>query len=113
MRIKIRSLKHRPDKVAAVQSLFDDLPAVIGAKASDITGSLLLVYDPDLIDPLELVALLRQNGYLRENAGRLVNRAAQPGVATRLTRTVGKAAVSWAVGKALESNGLGLLAALI
>jgi hypothetical protein len=113
MRIKIPSIKQRPYKVTAVESLFKFSPGIVNAKASPVTGSLVLTYDPDVVHPTALIGILKQNYYLQGDASRLVNRAGSRAISTVIGRTVGKAAFSWAVGRALQSNGLGMLSAFI
>jgi hypothetical protein len=113
MRIKIPTIKQRPYKVTAVELLFKCESGIIDAKASPVTGSLVLTYDPDVVDVTALIAVLKNNAYLREDTLLLVNRFGKATVFSHLTQAVGRAALSWAVGKALESNGLGVLTALI
>jgi hypothetical protein len=77
-----------------------------------VTGSVKIQYDPSVVDERHFLNLLQYCGYFdAEKAVDLDSKITSS--ATRTGQAFGRAMVSWAVGRALESNGLGLLAALI
>lgn len=112
LRVKIPSIKHQNHEARKVESLFEFREGIEKVRANAVTGSLTITYDPERFSADQLLAALRENGYLETDHG-LVNAANEYVAATRVTQAVGKAMINWAISKTLESSGLGLLAVLI
>lgn len=112
LRVKIPSIKHQNHEARKVESLFEFREGIEKVRANAVTGSLTITYDPERFSADQLLAALRENGYL-ETDHSLVNAANEYVAATRVTQAVGKAMINWAISKTLESSGLGLLAVLI
>ena len=112
LRVKIPSIKHLNHEARKVESLFEFGQGIEKAQANSLTGSLTITYDPERLSADQLLAALREHGYLETDHSR-VNAANDYVAATRVTQAVGKAMINWAISKTLESSGLSLLAALI
>jgi hypothetical protein len=95
-----------------VRELFKSLTDVEEIEINQTTGSVKIYYDPDHIDAGNLLNLLKYNDLFDETQvvaqGEYLSSTGQKaGVA------LGKAALSWTMGRVLEANGLSLLAALV
>jgi hypothetical protein len=112
LRIKIPALKQQPQRARRVEALFSNRKGIEMVAANELTGSLKIHYDPDLIEPERLLTILKTKNVVDET---LVyrNEVDDFCIATHLTQACGKAMINWALSKTLQSNGLGLLAALI
>ncbi len=112
LRIKLPGVKERPSKAEAVERLFADREGVAGICANPVTGSVVVRYDEEIVTPEQILNALRIHRFLEAD---VVLRPPQPveALSSRAGRRIGKALFGYAVGRALESNGLGLLAALI
>ena len=112
LRVKIPSIKHQNHEARKVESLFEFREGIEKVRSNSVTGSLTITYDPERFSADQLLAALREHGYL-ETDHSLVNAANDYVAATRVTQAVGKAMINWAISKTLESSGLGLLSVLI
>jgi hypothetical protein len=77
-----------------------------------LTGSLVVLFDPDRIAPEQITGCLSDLGLFDPSAAASSGDPIQ-GAVTRAGLQIGRVAVSWALGKTLQANGLSLLAALI
>jgi hypothetical protein len=82
------------------------------ATVNELTGSLKISYDPDRIQAPQLMGILKANALIDET-WIAHSEAEKHKAAVQATRAVGKAIINWTVGRALEANGLGIIAALI
>lgn len=112
LRVKIPSVKHQNYKARKLESLFAFRQGIERVRVNALTGSLTIGYDPDQTGVEQLLAVLKENGFLKDDHCP-VNAARLGDIAPRVTQAVGKFMVNWAVSKTLESSGLGLLAVLI
>lgn len=112
LRVKIPAICRNPDLASHVKSIFTDMHGVDRATVNELTGSLKISYDPDRIQAPQLMAILEANALIDENWIAL-SEAEKHKAAVQATRAVGKAIINWSVGRALEANGLGIIAALI
>jgi hypothetical protein len=111
LRIKIPSIKGSAARCAQVKSLLD-LYGVGDVAINATTGSIVVHYDTGLVKAETLLTLLRQHGWYDHK--NVIGCDEQIQRATRKAAAhVGRAAFGWVVGKALEANGLSLLAVLI
>jgi copper chaperone CopZ len=90
MRVKIPALKHQPDRGEEVKRVLRGMDGVSAVAFTPLTGSVVVLFDQDRIGPEQISGCLKDGGL-----------------------NMFKVAVGWAIGKALEANGLSLLAALI
>jgi hypothetical protein len=112
LRIKIPVIRHNPANGLAVQALLMPLEGVERIQLSGLTGSVVINYDPQVIDPQALIDLLARNGYFDES--KVISPEAHiQAAASKAGVKIGRAVFGWAVGKALEGSGFSLLAVLI
>jgi hypothetical protein len=112
LRVKSPILKHRPIKCQRVVESLGGRRGIHKVKVNQLTGSVIVNYDPDEIDEDGILNILEyDNLFDRTQAVR--NDAHRDLAAARAGKAVGRAAFSYVLGKALESNGLSLLAAFI
>jgi len=112
LRVKIPQIKHRPYMVRRVRELFNSLTDVEEIEINSTTGSVKIYYDPDHIDAGHLLNLLKYNDLFDEN--QVVEQEAYlSSTGQKAGTALGKAALSWTMGRVLEANGLSLLAALV
>lgn len=111
LRVKIPILKHKPAAEREIRDLLD-LYGVDEIKIQTVTGSVVVHYDPDCIQPGQLLQVLSDSGYY-DNAKAVTIDDQMRRATSNASAKVGKALFGWGVSKALEANGLSLLAVLI
>jgi len=111
LRVKIPQLRHRP-AVAETISAALAFEGINSVRIKSLTGSVVVEYDKDMISENKVLGAIEASGHF--DARRAVSCDTQVQVATsRAAQKCGKALFGWAVGRALEANGLGLLAVFI
>jgi hypothetical protein len=112
VRVKIPALKNMPHRCRDVQRIFVGLEAVERISVNPATGSVVIHYNPDLIDSQHILHALVEKGYFH---GRTDGQShgGPVRVSNKTGRAVSKALFGWAVGKALEPTGLSFLASFI
>ncbi len=112
LRVKVPEIRYRDDLCESVARKLDTQEGVQSVAVSPLTGSIKIRYHEAVTSEENLLGLLQHQGYY--DPDRVDPSGAGLGAAAkRSSDAIGRALVSWAVGKALEANGLGLLAALI
>jgi hypothetical protein len=89
-----------------------DLEGIDKISVNIVTGSLVIYYDPNRIQPEQLVDFLRENNLFDETNVPKRNKHIHRAVSNTSER-LGKAIFGWCVGRILDANGLSFLAALI
>ena len=112
LRVKIPGLKTSPEQAQKIRDLLDEVNGVERASVNPVTGSVLILYHSDLVDPEEILRPLREHGHFDE-ARAVSSRDRDPFDFSKTRDVIGKALFGWAVGKALEDAGLYFLSALI
>ena len=112
LRVKIPIIKCRKSKCREIPKLFRDFDGIENISVNDITGSVVINYDMDMIRPDEILEILEDNGYF-DKIQVMKNDKYLQKAASKTSEAVGKAVFGWVVGKALEANGLSFLAVLI
>jgi hypothetical protein len=112
LRVKIPILKGRPGKISAVEDLLHTLQGVDTIKTNPLTCSVVINYDPDLLDSQQIINLLVDHRYFDETLAITHDEAVQNAAANAGLK-IGKMVFGWAVSKTLEANGMSLLAAII
>lgn len=112
MRIRTQAMKHQPNRASKVKRQLQGMDGVTAVRFTALTGSLVVFFDPDRIGPDQIRSRLSGLGLLDPALPTSSNDPVQT-VVTQAGLRIGKAAVGWALGKALQANGLSLLAALI
>jgi hypothetical protein len=112
LRIKIPLIRRNPAKCLAVQDLLMHLDGVERIKITELTGSVVIYYDPQMIHSQDMIQILKNNDYFDESQA-ISHDAHIQTAASKAGMQIGRAVFGWAVGKALEGSGLSLLAVLI
>jgi hypothetical protein len=112
LRVKIPILKGRPARIRAVEELLFDLTGIEQIKTNPLTCSVVINYDPDLLDSNDIIQQLIDHNYFDESAAITHDEHVQ-NAAAKASVKIGKMICGWAVSKTLEANGLSMLAAII
>jgi Heavy metal associated domain 2 len=112
MRVKLPALKNHLVEKAEIETMLLALAGVNSVAINSITGSVIIIYDPEATGPEPIIGLFKTLGLFDENLAVSVDQQMQSAV-VQAGMQIGKIVVSWAVGKTLESSGLSLLAAFI
>ncbi|MBL0713840.1 MAG: heavy metal translocating P-type ATPase [Desulfosarcina sp.] len=112
LRVKVPFLKHQPAKCALVIDALTGHQGIRKIKVNQLTGSVVISYDQSVIDEGRILNAMEYEGFF-DSARAVKNDAPLDRAANRAGKAVGRAALSYLVGRALESNGLSLLAAFI
>lgn len=112
LRIKIPLIRRSPAKCVAIQELLMHLDGVERIQITELTGSVVINYEPQVIEPQDMINILKDNGYFDELKA-ISHETHLQTAASQASVKIGRAVFGWAVGKALEGSGLSLLAALI
>ncbi len=112
IRVRIPEIRHQTHLCREITEEILNHRGVHAVGANPVTGSVKIQYDPSVVDEQHFLNLLQYCGYFDAEKAVDLDRTITSS-ATRTGQAFGRAVVSWAVGRALESNGLGLLAALI
>jgi copper chaperone CopZ len=111
LRVRIPAIRRNPGNAADIQCLLN-IPGVDNIKVNHLTGSVVVTFETGSITPEKLLAVLKQKGYYDDSRVVTCDEKIQR-ASTMAAAKVGRAVFGYAVGKALESSGLSLLAALI
>lgn len=111
LRVKIPQLRHRPAMAAVISETlsFDGIQDV---KIKPLTGSVVVNYDPELLDQSRILQALEASGHFDQTRAISCDTQLQA-ASSKVAQKCGRAVFGWAVGRALEANGLGLLAVFI
>jgi hypothetical protein len=112
LRVKMPILKGRPAGINAVEDLLFNLDGIEQIKTNPLTGSVVIHYDPDLLDPQKIIQLLTDHRYFDESNAVSHDEVVRE-AAARAGFKIGKMIFGLAVSKTLEANGLSMLAAII
>jgi hypothetical protein len=77
-----------------------------------MTGSTIIKYDPEVITAEVLLDVLKNNGYV-DGSLTIASKDPIQKITDKAAQRVGRAVFGWAVGRALEANGLSFIAAFI
>ncbi len=112
LRVKVPEIRYRNDLCESIAREIDTESGVRSVAVNPLTGSIKIRYDESVTGKEDLLGLLQSQGYFDPHRVSLSD-GGLGAAAKRSSDALGRAVVSWALGKALEANGLGLLAALI
>jgi copper chaperone CopZ len=112
LRVRLPMVKNNPSKEEHVRSILRDVKGVETISVNPMTGSVVVNYDPEVLTYENILEILKEYNYFDES--KMVNNDKYiEGAVTKAGEAVGKAVLSWAVGKAFEGSGLSILAAFI
>jgi Heavy metal associated domain 2 len=112
LRVKIPTLKGRPAGIKAVEDILLNLAGTERLKTNSLTGSVVINYDPDLLNAQQIIQLLIDHQYF-DASNAITHDELVQNAAAEAGFKIGKMLIGWAVGKTLETNGLSMLAAII
>lgn len=112
LRVKSPTLKLVSSGEEDVSEFFNHLDGIRRVNVNSVTGSVVIHYDPGLVESAEILQVLKEKGHF-DDSGALTRQDYQDQAISKTALTVGKALFGWAVGKALESSGLSFLTVLI
>lgn len=112
IRVKVPHLKSRHNCCGKLEQALQNLYGVKSASANPLTGSIIVNYDHDRIRAEKVLSVLKEHRYFDETWVKPTEDYANELVSDAGAK-IGKAVFGWAVGRALEANGLSLLAAFI
>jgi copper chaperone CopZ len=112
LRVKIPTLKSRPGRIRTVENLLFNLNGIEQIRTNPLTGSVVINYDPDLLDLQQIIELLTEHHYFDQSMALTHDKVVQ-NAATKAGLKIGKMICGWAVSRTLEANGLSMLAAII
>jgi hypothetical protein len=111
IRIRIPAIRHNRSKAAEVKNLFN-FDGIEKVEVNHLTGSVVVMFNPEKLNAQFLLDALSEKGYFDKGRAitcdQYINRTTSAAGAK-----AGRLFFGWAVGKALEANGLSLLAAFI
>lgn len=111
LRVRIPEMRGHKHRAREIETILNT-DGVANVKANELTGSVVVLYNPAGVDHDQLLTILDQHGYYDHT--RVISYDERIHRASHLAaQKVGRAIFGWAVGKAFERSGFGLLAALI
>ena len=112
LRVKIPILKGNPTRIGAVEDLLLSLPGMQGVRTNALTCSVVVNYDPDLVDPHRILRLLADHHNFDVSNAVTQDELVRTAAAKAGTK-ISKMILGWVVSKTLEAGGFSLLAAII
>ena len=112
LRVKIPMLKGKTEMSDSVLGLFRNMAGVKNVSVNNVTGSVVFQYDPAVVRSNQILDTLSHHR-LFDGTKVISDDQYIEHAATKAGGAIGKAVMGWALGKAFEGSGLGLLAVLI
>ncbi|MEW6519780.1 MAG: HMA2 domain-containing protein [Thermodesulfobacteriota bacterium] len=113
IRVKNKIFKYNPRNCEMARETLQHLPGVHEIKTNPSTGSVVIRYDGSTIQADRLLLALEEKRLIQNSSLSSSKDSYVENIVADTGAKMGKAMIGWAVGKALEANGLSLLAALI
>lgn len=111
LRVRIPEIRKNARLTDEIRGILD-IPGISELTINAVTGSMVIRYDADRIDAAHLLQLLHRHGYYDETRVVTLDAKLQK-ASSEAGQKLSRAFFSWALGKALEAGGLGLLAVFI
>jgi hypothetical protein len=111
IRVRIPAIRNNPYKAAEIENLLN-LYGVEKVEINHLTGSVVVIHNMELLDSHCLLRILSEKGYYNDRRAITCDEHIQR-TTNAVAAKAGRFFFGWAVGKALESSGLSLLAAFI
>jgi copper chaperone CopZ len=112
LRVRIPAVKNNPGKERDVQAVLGGVDGIESISVNTMTGSVVVKYDSKSLDSQQILKTLEDRNYFDE-ARAVTNDQYIEGAVSKAGQALGKAVLSWAVGKAFEASGLSFLAVFI
>jgi len=112
LRLRIPSLKKNPKKIRELKYLTEDLSGIKSISMNSTTGSVVFIYNPEIISSHSIVALLAREGIM--DSGTLSEAAHNSKRALeQIGASATKALVGLVLNRALEGSPLSMVTLLI
>ena len=112
LRIRTPFVKNNSDRAGFIQELLQNIPGVTSASVNIVTGSVLVLYEPNLVSPKTITDTLTQTGYFDQSKA-MSNDQYIRSAASKASTLAWKSLVGTIVGEALGGSSLSFLAVLI
>lgn len=112
MRVKLPDIRRRPSLENDIRHALITLYGVDRISINTITGSIIVNYDPDIVDTEQVLNVLKSHRYMDPSKPVFFEKPVSQ-TATRAGTAIGKAILSWTVSRALDSSGLSFLTAFV
>jgi hypothetical protein len=112
LRIKSPSLKKNPVEAEEMVCRLKEFPGVLESIVNNLTGSLIVIYDPKRIEEQTIIAFLEKKGHFKWEKAQTNDQYIQQ-AAAKATHWIWNATFGSFVGAALEGTPLAPLAVLI
>jgi hypothetical protein len=112
LRVKIPDIKGNESNYLKIKDLLSQYDEINRISINPVTGSVVVHYNEDKLQPWEILFSLKESGYLKGPIT-IPNHDKGPKTGAGAGEAVWKAVFGWAVGKAFEGSGLSILAAFI
>lgn len=112
LRVRIPELKQRPNRIQRVHEALENQSGIEGIEHKRATGSVVVHYDPDILDDARILNALSYSGLFDET--KVVSDGdRRDRIGDKAGEAVGRMVFNFALGRVLDANGLSFLAALI
>ncbi len=112
LRVKIPVLKKNSESACDIQQLLKKLPGIKSTSINTVTGSIIMHYDPELINSGAIINFLAREGYI-DLARMLSNRRHKVNNMEAVTRAASKALLGFVLDRALQGTPLSIVTAFI
>ena len=112
LRIKNPMFKKNPTLLEEARLCFEGADGITGISTNELTGSMVVTYDKEIVSSDHLFNVFRECEYVDENKAVTLDSKMKESF-TQAGRLMGKACLSMVVDRALQGSGLSFLAALI
>jgi hypothetical protein len=112
LRVKVPRIRYQTSNEQKIRALLENLDGIDQTTVNTLTGSVVILYDDDIINVKQILDILKGHNYFDESMALSMDKHIQK-AAAKTGQKFGRAVFGWAVGKALEANGLSFLAAFI
>jgi len=112
LRLRIPQLKHRPYRIKRIREALKNHAGIDRIEHKSATGSVVVHYDPDVMDDTRILNALSYNG-LFDQSNVVSSQEERRRTGERAGEAVGRFVFNFALGRVLDASGLSFLAALI
>jgi copper chaperone CopZ len=112
LRVRIPNLKRNPQNAWDIQVLLKNLPGVKSISTNTVTGSMIVYYDPQLVNTAAIVNVLAREGYI-DLAKVLFNKERKDNTMDVVAQAASKAILGFVLDRALQGTPLSIVTALI
>jgi copper chaperone CopZ len=111
LRVRIPNLKRNPQNARDIQVLLKNLPGVKSIYTNTVTGSIIVYYDPQLVNTAAIVNVLAREGYI-DLAKVLFNKERKDNTMDVVAQAASKAILGFVLDRALQGTPLSVVTAL-